>query len=145
MSMRIFVMIKRVYTVISLAYTHTHVMIKRVYTVISLACIHAHTYPVMTLSIPSLPNKRKPCLLPKNIYIFSLPNTGWRRLIGSPKLQIIFNKRATKYRSLLMKMTYKDKRSYESLPPCNEIWETEQAFSFAKKRNLEGSFAKETF
>jgi len=33
----------------------------------------------------------------------------WRRLIGSPKLQIIFHKRATKYRSLLRKMTYKDK------------------------------------
>jgi len=39
--------------------------------------------------------------------------TGWRRLIGSPKLQIIFHKRATKYRSLLRKMTYKDKGSYE--------------------------------
>jgi len=34
---------------------------------------------------------------------------GWRRLIGSPKLQINFHKRATKYRSLLQKMTYKDK------------------------------------
>ena len=45
-------------------------------------------------------------------------NTGWRRLIGSPKLQIIFHKRATKYRSLLRKMTYKDKGSYESSPPC---------------------------
>jgi len=44
--------------------------------------------------------------------------TGWRRLIGSPKLQIIFHKRATKYRSLLQKMTYKDKGSYESSPPC---------------------------
>jgi len=43
--------------------------------------------------------------------------TGWRRLIGSPKLQIIFHKRATKYRSLLQKMTYKDKGSYESSPP----------------------------
>ena len=42
----------------------------------------------------------------------------WRRLIGSPKLQIIFHKRATKYRSLLRKMTNKDKGSYESLPPC---------------------------
>jgi len=47
------------------------------------------------------------------------PNTGWRRLIGSPKLQIIFHKRATKYRSLLWKMTYKDKGSYESSPPKN--------------------------
>jgi len=45
-------------------------------------------------------------------------DTGWQRLIGSPKLQIIFHKRATKYRSLLRKMTYKDKGSYESSPPC---------------------------
>jgi len=44
--------------------------------------------------------------------------TGWRRLIGSPKLQISFHKRATKYRSLLREMTYKDKGSYESSPPC---------------------------
>ena len=44
--------------------------------------------------------------------------TGWRRLIGSPKLQIIFHNRATKYRALLLKMTYKDKGSYESSPPC---------------------------
>jgi len=44
--------------------------------------------------------------------------TGWRRLIGSPKLQIISHKRATKYRSLLRKMTYKDKGSHESSPPC---------------------------
>jgi len=46
--------------------------------------------------------------------------TGWQRLIGSPKLQIIFHKRATKYRSLLQKMTYKDKGSYETSPPCNK-------------------------
>jgi len=39
----------------------------------------------------------------------SVTPTGWRRLVGSPKLQIIFHKRATKYRSLLRKMTYKDK------------------------------------
>ena len=48
-------------------------------------------------------------------------DTGWRRLIGYPKLQIIFHKRATKYRSLLRKMTYKDKGSYESSPPCNTL------------------------
>jgi len=45
--------------------------------------------------------------------------TGWRRLIGSPKLQIMFHERATKYRSFLRKMTYKDKGSYESSPPCS--------------------------
>ena len=44
--------------------------------------------------------------------------TGLQRLIGSPKLHIIFHKRATKYTSLLRKMTYKDKGSYESSPPC---------------------------
>jgi len=33
--------------------------------------------------------------------------TGYRRLIGSPKLQIIFHKRATKYRSLLRKWPIK--------------------------------------
>jgi len=42
--------------------------------------------------------------------------TRWRRLIGSPKLQIIFHKRAIKYRSLLREMTYEDKGSYESSP-----------------------------
>ena len=44
--------------------------------------------------------------------------TGWRKLIGSPKLQNIFHKRATKYMSLLRKMTCKDKGSYEFSPPC---------------------------
>jgi len=44
-------------------------------------------------------------------------HTASRRLIGSPKLQIIFHKRATKYRSLLRKMIYKYKGSYESSPP----------------------------
>ena len=48
-------------------------------------------------------------------------HTGWRRLIGFPELQIIFHKRATRYRSLLRKMTYKDKGSYESSPPCTDL------------------------
>ena len=34
-------------------------------------------------------------------------------------MQIIFHKRAIKYRSLLRKMIYKDKGSYESSPPCS--------------------------
>ena len=59
-----------------------------------------------------------------HIYVFKqyhdYTDTGWRRLIGSPKLQIIFHKRATKYRSLLRKMTYQDKGSYESSPPCTK-------------------------
>jgi len=50
-----------------------------------------------------------------------VPGTGWQRLLGSPKLQIIFHKNSTKYRSLLREMIYKDKGSYESLPPCSDI------------------------
>jgi len=53
--------------------------------------------------------------------IFTCTDTGWRRLIGSRKMQIIFHKRATKYRSLLQKMTYKNRGSYESSPPCT-MW-----------------------
>ena len=56
-------------------------------------------------------------------------STGWRRFIGSPKLQIIFHERATKFRSLLRKMTYKDKGSYESSPP-------DSASLFCKRERL---------
>ena len=68
--------------------------------------------------------------------------TGWRRLIGSPKLQIIFHKRATKYRSLLRKMTYEDKGSYESSPMMTRgmglLW-------LAGSLKLQVSFAKEPY
>jgi len=53
------------------------------------------------------------------IYMNTYIRTGWQSLIGSLKLQITFHKRATRYTSLLRKMTYKDKRSYESSPPCS--------------------------
>ena len=43
---------------------------------------------------------------------------GWRRLIGCLKSQVIFHKRATNYGALLGEMTYKDKASYDSAPPC---------------------------
>ena len=54
-------------------------------------------------------------------WLIRIWHTGWRRLVGSPKLQVIFYKRATKFRSLLRKMTCKDKGSYESSPPCTHI------------------------
>ena len=44
--------------------------------------------------------------------------TGWRRPTGCHQSQVIFRNRATNYRSLLRKMTYKDKASYGSSPPC---------------------------
>ena len=50
--------------------------------------------------------------------------TGWRRLIGCLKLQVIFCKRSNNYRALLRKMAYKDEASYDSTPPCrgNGTW-----------------------
>ena len=58
---------------------------------------------------------------------YTLPNVTsvWRRPIGSLKLQIIFYKRATEYRSLLRKMTYRDKGSCESWPPCSQAYHSE--------------------
>ena len=47
--------------------------------------------------------------------------TGWRRLIGCLKLQVIFCKRATNCRALLQKMTYRDKPFCASSPPCVRI------------------------
>jgi len=46
---------------------------------------------------------------------------GWRKSIGCLKLQVNFCKRATNYRALLRKMTYKDKASYASTLPCTCI------------------------
>ena len=46
---------------------------------------------------------------------------GWRRLMGCLKLQVVFRKRATNYMALLRKMTYEDKASYDSTPPCNKL------------------------
>ena len=51
--------------------------------------------------------------------ISHITHTGWRRPIGCLKLQIIFRKRATKYVALLRKMTYREKTSCGSLPPCH--------------------------
>ena len=49
-------------------------------------------------------------------------HTEWRRRIGYFKLQVIFRKKAIDYRALLRKMTYKDKASCDSTPPCSMGW-----------------------
>jgi len=51
-------------------------------------------------------------------HIVNTYDTGWQRPTGCLNLQVIFGKRATNYRALLRKMTYKDKASYASSPPC---------------------------
>jgi len=61
--------------------------------------------------------------------------TGWRRPIGCLKLQIIFCKRATNYRALLRKMTYKDKASYESSTPCNNTRLGGQLSAYRKQKH----------
>jgi hypothetical protein len=59
-------------------------------------------------------------------------------LRGCLKLQVIFCKKATNHRALLQKMTYKDKASYGSCPPCTTV-STENAASpkSTKSRNLD--------
>ena len=37
-------------------------------------------------------------------------------------MQVISRKRATNYRALLQKMTYEDKASYDSTPPCSDMY-----------------------
>ena len=49
-------------------------------------------------------------------------DTGWRRPIGCLKLQVIFHHRAIDYGALLRKMTYEDKASYGSSPPCSVLY-----------------------
>jgi len=48
----------------------------------------------------------------------------YARLYSLLHLEVIFCKRATNYRALLLKMTYDNKASYESTPPCTVycIW-----------------------
>ena len=60
--------------------------------------------------------------------------TGWRRPIRCLKLQVILRKKITNYRAFLQKMTYKDKASYGSLPPCIHIVEYAYIISFFMRR-----------
>jgi len=53
--------------------------------------------------------------------IFHRIHTWWQRLTGCLKVQVFFRKRATNCRALLQKMTYKDKASCNSTPPCNKF------------------------
>ena len=52
------------------------------------------------------------------MHVHAHTDTGWRRPLGFLISWITFRKLATNYRALLRKMTYKDKASYDSTPPC---------------------------
>jgi len=57
-------------------------------------------------------------------------DTGWRECIGCLKMQVFFCKRATNFRVLLRKMTYKDKASYVVTPPCSTRERSKQCTSY---------------
>jgi len=63
-------------------------------------------------------------LLPKETHCLRnlAARTEWRRLIWCLNLQVISRKRATNYRALWRKMTYKDVAPYDSTPPCTKVW-----------------------
>jgi len=52
------------------------------------------------------------------MYVYIYTHTCIEQYHATSKLQVIFHKRTTKYRDLLQKVTYKDKASYGSSPPC---------------------------
>ena len=127
---RIYIHICRILTCIHIQNIHFHIQIKnityksRTSDLTSHFCVSCLCRKSTTLYSTYIHIHRKLTYLQHRIYSCEKDDdTGWRRLIGSPKLQIIFHKRATKYRSLLRKMTYKDKGSYESSPPCTQKYD----------------------
>jgi len=67
------------------------------------------------------------------IHKYIYRDTGWCKLMGCLELHVIFRKRATNYSALLRKMTYKDKASYGSSPPCTRglyTWRCSDAFIY---------------
>jgi len=58
--------------------------------------------------------------VPNGQHTHDARNTRWRRVLGCLKLQVIFCRRAANSRGCLQKMTYQDKASCDSRPPCNK-------------------------
>jgi len=79
------------------------------------------THPLSPLRAP-LPHPLAACheLVSRTQVVITtcvyMRTTGWQRPIGCLKLQVIFRKRATNYRTLWRKMTCKDKGSCASSP-----------------------------
>ena len=69
-------------------------------------------------------------------------DTGWRRLIGCLKLQVTFHKRATICRAILRKLTYDDKASCGSSPPCARSQTLSLARSLARSLALSLAFSR---
>ena len=80
-------------------------------------CIYMNLYVCMYVRVDFCPWIRA-CMCTYTWYCIREYDTGWRRHIGCLKLLVMFRKRATNYRALLRKLTYKDKASYDPTPPC---------------------------
>ena len=116
------------------------------------AMVIPHTSPKRKSGSVLWSPQRSPMVTSLRVMVTAMViRTGWRRLIGSPKLLIIFHKRANKYRSLLRKMTYKDKGSYESSPPCMIIprimtkWKVSLSAMVSEEINFSESLAPNEF
>jgi len=69
-------------------------------------------------------------------------DTGWRRLVRCLRVYVIFRKRTTNYGALLRKMTYEDKGSYGSSPPCIEYTYTYGVATISRLLKSIGLFCK---
>jgi len=110
------------------AYTHILTRCKCCRWILALVCVSVSVcmciYMLVCLYFPLSPSPPDSLSLLHSfalcLYVRVWQPTGWRRFIGCVKLQVVFYKRAINYRALLRKMTYKDKPSYASSPPCTK-------------------------
>jgi len=65
---------------------------------------------------------KQPLSLGHSCLALKARGTGWRRITGCLKSQVIIHQRATNYRALLRKMTYKNKVSYDSMQLCRGVY-----------------------
>ena len=82
-----------------------------VYSYVQVGCKYVNTYGYVQVGYMQVYT----CV---DVRIYIHKGTFWRRPVECIKMQVIFRKRAIMYRALLRKMTYKDKASYGSSPPC---------------------------
>jgi len=102
-------------------YTHTHLPVSVCMCVCVCVCARASLCLLCVCIVSGCPYT---CMQSIR-YLYAMPQngchyicTGWRRPMKSLQLQVIVRKRATNYRKLSRKMTYKDKASYGSSPTC---------------------------
>ena len=99
-------------------HTHKHTLVNSHTHTLSLSHTHTHS---LSLSLAHTHPLQHDCRSTDTLPIILDRATEWRRCIECLNLQFSFRKTATIYRALLQKMTYKDRTSYASSPPCRTI------------------------